>query len=137
MIEDEKMYGRVSNPPVPVTIDAGHTSIPMNRRVPIGVLLSGGGTNLQAIIDAIEQDRLDADIRTVVSNRETAYGIIRARNHGIPTTVINHRGHASREAYDRVAGGPSQGAGRGVGRASRIHEAAVTASSSKASPTAS
>ena len=74
----------------------------MNRKVPIGVLLSGGGTNLQAIIDAIEQDRLDADIRTVVSNRETAYGITRARNHGIPTTVINHRGHASREAYDRV-----------------------------------
>ena len=74
----------------------------MKRKVPIGVLLSGGGTNLQAIIDAIEQDRLDADIRTVVSNRETAYGITRARNHGIPTTVINHRGHASREAYDRV-----------------------------------
>ena len=74
----------------------------MNRKIPIGVLLSGGGTNLQAIIDAIEQDRLDADIRTVVSNRETAYGITRARNHGIPTTVINHRGHASREAYDRV-----------------------------------
>ena len=74
----------------------------MNRKVPIGVLLSGGGTNLQAIIDAIEQDRLDADIRTVVSNRETAYGLTRARNHGIPTTVINHRRHASREAYDRV-----------------------------------
>ena len=74
----------------------------MNRKIPIGVLLSGGGTNLQAIIDAIEQDRLDGDIRTVVSNRETAYGITRARNHGIPTTVINHRGHASREAYDRV-----------------------------------
>ena len=74
----------------------------MNRKIPIGVLLSGGGTNLQAIIDAIEQDRLGADIRTVVSNRETAYGITRASNHGIPTTVINHRGHASREAYDRV-----------------------------------
>ena len=74
----------------------------MNRKVPIGVLLSGGGTNLQAIIDAIEQDRLDADIRTVVSNRETAYGITRARNHGIPTTVVDHRGHASRDAYDQV-----------------------------------
>ena len=74
----------------------------MNRKVPIGVLLSGGGTNLQAIIDAIEQDRLGADIRTVVSNRETAYGLTRARDHGIPTTVIDHRGHASREAYDRV-----------------------------------
>ena len=74
----------------------------MSRKVPIGVLLSGGGTNLQAIIDAIEQDRLDAHIHTVVSNRETAYGLTRARNHGIPTTAIDHRGHASREAYDRV-----------------------------------
>jgi len=74
----------------------------MSRKVPIGVLLSGGGTNLQAIIDAIEQDRLDADIRTVVSNRENAYGLTRARNHNIPTTVIDHRGHASREAYDQV-----------------------------------
>ena len=74
----------------------------MKRHVPIGVLLSGGGTNLQAIIDAIEQDRLDAEIRTVVSNRESAHGLTRARNHGIPTTVIDHRGHPSREAYDRV-----------------------------------
>ena len=74
----------------------------MKRHVPIGVLLSGGGTNLQAIIDAIEQGRLDAEIRTVASNRESAYGLTRARNHDIPTTVIDHRGHASREAYDQV-----------------------------------
>ena len=74
----------------------------MSRKVPIGVLLSGGGTNLQAIIDAIEQDRLDAEIRTVVSNRANAYGLTRAGNHNISTTVIDHRGHASREAYDQV-----------------------------------
>ena len=74
----------------------------MSRKVPIGVLLSGSGTNLQAIVDAVEQDRLDADIRTVVSNRENAYGLTRARNHGIPATVIDHRGHPSREVYDRL-----------------------------------
>ena len=74
----------------------------MSRKVSIGVLLSGGGTNLQAIIDAIEQGRLDACIRTVVSNRETAYGLTRARSHGIPAAVIDHRGFPSREAYDRV-----------------------------------
>jgi len=74
----------------------------MNRKVPIGVLLSGSGTNLQAIIDAIEQDRLDAEIRTVFSNRENAYGLTRARNHGISAAVIDHRGFASREDYDRV-----------------------------------
>lgn len=74
----------------------------MKRHVPIGVLLSGGGTNLQAIIDAIKHGCLDAEIRTVVSNRESAYGLTRARNHDIPTAVIDHRGHPSREAYDRV-----------------------------------
>ncbi len=74
----------------------------MSRKVSIGVLLSGGGTNLQAIIDAVEQGRLDACIRTVVSNRETAYGLTRARNHGIPAAVLDHRGFPSREAYDRV-----------------------------------
>lgn len=74
----------------------------MKRRVPIAVLLSGGGTNLQAIIDAIEQDRLDAEIRVVVSNRDSAYGLVRARNHHIPNTVIDHRGYPSRDAYDRV-----------------------------------
>ena len=74
----------------------------MQHTVPIGVLLSGGGTNLQSIIDAIEQERLNAEIRTVVSNRESAYGLTRARNRDIPATVIDHRRHASREDYDRV-----------------------------------
>ena len=54
----------------------------MVREVSLGVLISGGGTNLQAIIDAIENKRLDAAIRVVISNREDAYGLVRARNHG-------------------------------------------------------
>jgi len=74
----------------------------MSRTVDIGVLLSGGGTNLQAIVDGIQQQRVDARIRTVISNKEQAYGIIRARDHGIPTRVLNHRDFPSREAYDEV-----------------------------------
>ena len=74
----------------------------MSRTVGIGVLLSGGGTNLQAIIDAIQAQRLDARICTVVSNKEQAYGLIRAQEHGIPTRVLNHRDFPSREAYDEV-----------------------------------
>ena len=74
----------------------------MSRKVPIGVLLSGGGTNLQAIIDAVRQERLDATVRTVVSNRKDAYGLARARAHGIPAAVLDHRDFPSREDYDRA-----------------------------------
>ena len=74
----------------------------MSRKVPIGVLLSGGGTNLQAIIDAVRQERLDATVRTVVSNRKDAYGLTRARAHAIPAAVMDHRDFPSREDYDRA-----------------------------------
>jgi phosphoribosylglycinamide formyltransferase 1 len=72
----------------------------MARKVPIGVLVSGSGTNLQAIIDAIEANRLDAAIQLVFSNRADAYGLVRARRHGIPTAVLDHKQFASREAFD-------------------------------------
>lgn len=74
----------------------------MAQKVHLGVLLSGGGTNLQAIIDAIEQKRLDATIRVVISNRGDAYGLVRAKNHGIPTEVMDHRKSPTREAFDQV-----------------------------------
>lgn len=71
-------------------------------KVSLGVLISGGGTNLQAIIDAIEAGRLDARVELVLSNRSDAHGLARARNHGIPTEVLNHKEFASREAYDEA-----------------------------------
>jgi phosphoribosylglycinamide formyltransferase-1 len=74
----------------------------MARQVPIGVLISGGGTNLQAIIDAIEAKRLDASIEVVLSNKADAYGLTRARNHGIPIEVLDHKKFSSREAYDQA-----------------------------------
>ena len=72
------------------------------RQVPLGVLLSGAGTNLQAIIDAIEAKRLDAEIRVVLSNREGAQGLKRAEKHGIPAEVLDHGKFPSREAYDEA-----------------------------------
>jgi phosphoribosylglycinamide formyltransferase-1 len=72
------------------------------RQVPIGVLISGGGTNLQAIIDAIEAKRLDAAIKLVLSNKSDAYGLTRAKNHGIPTEVLDHKKFPSRETYDQA-----------------------------------
>lgn len=66
----------------------------------IGVLISGRGSNLQAIIDAIAAGRLDARIALVVSNRADAYGLERARAAGIDTLVRDHKGWPSREAYE-------------------------------------
>jgi len=58
-----------------------------NRLLPVVVLISGGGTNLQAIIDAAQQG-LPIEIRAVISNRPDAYGLERARRAGIPTEVL-------------------------------------------------
>ena len=74
----------------------------MARKVPIGVLLSGSGTNLQAIIDAVEAGKLDARIELVLSNKADAYGLVRAQKHGLPTAVLNHKDFSSREAYDEA-----------------------------------
>jgi len=74
----------------------------MARQVPIGVLISGGGTNLQSIIDAIEARKLDATIELVLSNKADAFGLERARKHGIATEVLDHKAFASREAYDQA-----------------------------------
>lgn len=74
----------------------------MARQVPIGVLISGGGTNLQAIIDAVEAKKLDAQIRVVLSNKTDAYGLERAKKHGIATEALDHKSFASRENYDQA-----------------------------------
>jgi len=74
----------------------------MARQLPIGVLISGSGTNLQSIIDAIEAKKLDARIEIVLSNKADAYGLVRAQNHGIHTEVLDHKVFTSREAYDQA-----------------------------------
>ncbi len=73
----------------------------MARKIPLGILISGNGSNFQAIIDAIEKKRLDAEVRVVVSNREGAYGLVRAQKHGVPTEIVDHRKFPSREAFDQ------------------------------------
>lgn len=69
--------------------------------VNLGVLISGSGSNLQAIIDAIERRDLKAHVKVVISNRADAYGLERSRRHGIDTLVIDHRRFATREEFDR------------------------------------
>ena len=68
----------------------------------LGVLISGRGSNLKAIIDAIQERRLDASIAIVISNRADAPGLDHAVAAGIETLVLSHKAHATREDYDRA-----------------------------------
>ena len=72
----------------------------MNRR--LGVLISGRGSNLQSLIEAISSGRLNATIAVVISNVEDAGGLERARTAGIESLVVSHRGWSSRDEYDRA-----------------------------------
>lgn len=73
-----------------------------DARPKIGVLISGRGSNLQALIDAIAEGRLAATIAIVISNRSAAAGIERAKAAGIATVVIDHRSFANRDDFDRA-----------------------------------
>jgi phosphoribosylglycinamide formyltransferase 1 len=77
----------------------------------IGVLISGRGSNLQALIDAIADGRLDARIGVVISNRPDAAGLERARQAGIEAMVLDHRGFASRDEFDRALAAELRGRG--------------------------
>jgi phosphoribosylglycinamide formyltransferase-1 len=68
--------------------------------VNLGVLVSGSGSNLQAIIDNIEAGRVDARIKVVISNVPEVYALERAKKHGIPSLIIPHKG-LKREEYDQ------------------------------------
>jgi phosphoribosylglycinamide formyltransferase-1 len=75
---------------------------PFPRSRSIGVLISGRGSNLQSIIDAIASRRLDADVAVVVSNRADAQGLQRARDAGIDAVHLSPRNYPDRDAYDRA-----------------------------------
>jgi len=73
----------------------------MSSRLPLVVLISGSGSNLQALIDAAGDD-LPMEIRAVISNEADAFGLERARRAGIEARVLSHRGFVTREAYDEA-----------------------------------
>ncbi|MBI4561240.1 MAG: phosphoribosylglycinamide formyltransferase [Candidatus Rokubacteria bacterium] len=76
----------------------------MKRSEPlrIGVLASGRGSNLQAIIDAIEVGKLAACLPVVISDRRDAQALERARKHGTEAVFVDPKAHADREAFDRA-----------------------------------
>jgi len=70
--------------------------------IPIVILISGYGSNLQAIIDATHNGELPVEIRGVISNRPDAYGLSRAKEVGIPTKIIDHKSYTDRRIFDRA-----------------------------------
>jgi phosphoribosylglycinamide formyltransferase-1 len=71
-------------------------------RLGIVVLISGRGSNLQSIIDAVDREQLPVDIKAVISNRADAYGLQRAAQAGIVTRVVDHTAYADRTGFDRA-----------------------------------
>ncbi len=78
-----------------MTTVSPHTTLPR-----IGVLVSGNGSNLQALIDARQAGLLAADIAVVVSNKANAYALTRARDANIDTVCVPHEQYVSRAAFD-------------------------------------
>ena len=74
----------------------------MDEKFPIVVLISGNGSNLQAIIDNIENKMWDIEIKAVISNNPSAYGLERAAQAGIPTKILPNKDFDSREAFDNA-----------------------------------
>jgi phosphoribosylglycinamide formyltransferase-1 len=70
------------------------------KKLNLVVLASGGGTNLQAIIDNIEALKLDAQIKAVISNNSKSGALERARNHNIPAIHLSHKQFATPEEFD-------------------------------------
>lgn len=68
----------------------------------LAVLISGAGSNLQAILDAINKGSLPAQVSLVLSNKATAGGLARAERAGVATTVIDHRDYPDRSTFDRT-----------------------------------
>ncbi|NIQ88041.1 MAG: hypothetical protein GWN93_02710, partial [Deltaproteobacteria bacterium] len=66
------------------------------KKLKLAVLISGGGTNLQAMIDQIEAGKLHAEISIVVSNNPDAYGLVRAEKHGIDAAVVDYRNYGKK-----------------------------------------
>ena len=72
----------------------------MSKTLSLVIMISGNGSNLQSIIDAIEDGRLDAEIKAVICNVPGAYGLVRATKHDLHTWVIDHRDYPERERFD-------------------------------------
>ncbi len=73
------------------------------------ILISGRGSNMQAIVQACAREAWGARVAAVISNRPHAAGLAWAQSQGVPTVVVNHQAYASREVFDQALGDTLQG----------------------------
>lgn len=76
--------------------------MPSNSPARVVVLISGSGSNLQALIDAQQNSQLSGEIVAVISNRPDAFGLGRAQQAGITTAVVDHKAHSQRSEFDQA-----------------------------------
>jgi phosphoribosylglycinamide formyltransferase-1 len=74
----------------------------MSEKVKIGVLISGSGSNLQAIMDRCESGDIAAGVVVVISNKADAFGLTRAANHNVPGVFLNRKEHDSETSYNNA-----------------------------------
>ncbi|QRN94146.1 phosphoribosylglycinamide formyltransferase [Archangium violaceum] len=74
----------------------------MSGRTKLGVLVSGSGSNLQALLDACARPDFPAEVAVVVSNVPTAFALERARKAGVPTVVVDHKAFGSRPDFEKA-----------------------------------
>lgn len=72
------------------------------QKVKIGVLISGGGTNLQALIDEVEKGNINGEISVVISDKKGAYGLERAEKHGIKTIALNRKDYKNKTEFTKA-----------------------------------
>jgi phosphoribosylglycinamide formyltransferase-1 len=77
-------------------------TFPLAKRTRVVVLISGSGSNLQALIDGVQAGNLPIDLVAVISNRPDVMGLARATQANIPTELLDHKGFADRESFDRA-----------------------------------
>ena len=73
----------------------------MKKKISLGVLVSGSGSNLQSIIDNVEKGFVDAEIKVVISNNPDAYALVRAQKYNIPSVIIKHADFRTRDNFDQ------------------------------------
>lgn len=95
------IYCRQMTVPTPRRSDARYNSSMVESKTRLGILISGRGSNMKAIVEACRSGELPAEVVRVISNKPGAPGIVWARERGLDCRVLSHKDYPNREAHDR------------------------------------